>query len=145
MCSAHPKYFMPRLSRAAAEILLYPLTAQPAPLPWSCRSWASGTSRGCHLDCRCSAVLRTRNKLTLHLFQFLLHALELLGQLITCRLARAGGKCDAGSCTPTTTQPQHSPSPGRALQPIQHSKPNTLGTTARAHPSQEWCLAKEPL
>lgn len=50
-----------------------------------------------------------RTKLTLHSLQLFLHMLQFLGQLITCRLARAGCKCDAGSCHPpcstATAQP----------------------------------------
>lgn len=151
MCSAHPKYLTPRLSRAAAEILLYPLNMNPAPLLWSCRPWAPGTSTG---DVTCTTgVLQSseqpalHTKLALHSFQLFLQTLQFLGQLITCRLARAGCKCDAGNFNfpPPPREPQHSPSSGGALQPIQHPKLNPLGTTARAHPSQKRCLAKELL
>lgn len=76
----------------------------PAPLPQSCRPWAPGTSTG---DVTWTAgVLQSseqpapHTKLALHSFQLFLHTLQFLGQLITCRLARAGCKCDAGSCTP---------------------------------------------
>lgn len=111
MCSAHPKYLTPRLSRAAAEILLYPLNMKPAPFPWSCRPWAPGTSTG---DVTwITGVLQSseqpapHTKLTLHLLQLFLHTLQLLGQLITCRLARGGCRCDTGSCHPhcNTAQP----------------------------------------
>lgn len=113
MCSPHPKYLIPRLSRAAVENLLYPLNMKLAPLPWSCRPWAPGTSTG---DVTWIAgVLQfseqraPRTKLALHLLQLFLHTLQLLGQLIICRLARAGCKCDAGSyhphCNTATAQP----------------------------------------
>lgn len=77
----------------------------PDPLPQSCRPWAPGTSTG---DVTwITGVLQSseqptpHTKLALHSFQLFLHTLQFLGQLITCRLARAGCKCDAGSCTHT--------------------------------------------
>lgn len=112
MCSAHPKYLTPRLSRAAAEILLYPLNMNPAPLPWRCRPWAPGTSTG--NVTWTAGVLQSseqpalHTELALHSFQFFLHTLQFLGQLIACRLARAGCKCDAGSFNPPCPQQSHS-------------------------------------
>lgn len=50
-------------------------------------------------------------KLALHSLQLVLYMLQLLGQLITCRLARAGYKCDAGDGHPHAVT--HSPAPAK--------------------------------
>lgn len=51
-----------------------------------------------------------RTKLALHSLQLIPYMLQLLGQLITCRLARTGCKCDAGGGHPQTVSlwfPKH--------------------------------------
>lgn len=115
MCSASPKHLTPRPSGAAEWDPALPPNKKPAPSPQSCRPWALGTSAG-----GATWIVgipqppnqpAPRTKLTLHSLQLVLYTLQLLGQLIACRLAKAGCKCDTGGGHPHAVT--HSPAPAQ--------------------------------